>query len=140
MLIGEFSTVLGDKNRIAIPKRLRDRLNGKIFVTRGYEKCLILIDESRWESLIQEVNKKPLLHMSVRDTKRYLLGGAVEVEYDSQGRFVMPESLKKFATIDSKVTFLGLNEWIEIWAEEKWLEKLQNLSTHAGEIAERLSI
>lgn len=139
MLIGEYSTVIGDKNRIAIPKKLRDSLTGKVFVTRGYEQCLIMVDTQRWQGLIEEINKSPLLSLSVRDTKRFIVGGAVEVEYDSLGRFVIPEGLKTFATINQKIVFLGVGEWVEIWSEERWLDKLNNLTDNVADLAERLS-
>lgn len=139
MLTGEFSSQLGEKNRVAIPKKLRDNLEGKIYITRGYERCLLLVDSLRWEILLNEINKSPLLSLSVRDTKRYILGGAVEIELDSQGRFVLPESLKNFAGINGKLTFLGVGEWIEIWSEDKWLDKLDDLSKNVSDLAEKIS-
>jgi len=108
MLIGEYPTQLGEKNRVALPKKVRDAFNGKVIITRGYERCLLVLDTERWESFIAEINKRPLLSLDVRDTKRYILGGAVEVEYDTQGRFVLPEPLKDFARIEDKMVFIGV--------------------------------
>ena len=139
MFIGEYATQLGEKNRLAIPKKLREQINGTVIITRGYENCLIMVDAARWETLLQEVNTKPLLSMNVRDTKRYLIGGAVEIEHDNQGRFVLPESLKDFGNITEKVIFLGVGEWIEIWDEDRWKTKLDDLSRNVSDIAERLS-
>lgn len=139
MFIGEYNTQLGDKNRLAIPKKLREQLNGNVIITRGYERCLIMVDTSRWDTLLNQINAKPLLSLNVRDTKRFLIGGAVEVEHDSQGRFVLPESLKEFGNISDKVTFLGVGEWIEIWDEDRWKNKLNDLSQNVSDIAERLS-
>ncbi|MEO6729191.1 MAG: division/cell wall cluster transcriptional repressor MraZ [Candidatus Dojkabacteria bacterium] len=138
MLIGEYSVQIGEKNRIAIPKRLRDNLEGKLFLTRGYENCLILVDENRWSKLISEINKNPLLSLGVRDTKRFILGGAVELEPDSQGRIVISDALKEFATIQEKVTFIGVGEWAEVWSEQKWKDKLNNLSKNVSDLAEKL--
>lgn len=139
MFIGEYEVSLGEKNRLALPKKLRDMFSGKIYLTRGYERCLIIVDSGRWEKLVSEINKSPLLSLNVRDTKRYLLGGAVEIEADSQGRFILPETLKGFAGINSKVTFLGVGEWCEIWSDERWLEKLDELGKNVSDLAERLT-
>ncbi len=98
-----------------------------------------MVDTQRWESLIEEINKSPLLSLSVRDTKRFIVGGAVEIEYDSLGRFVIPEGLKTFANINQKIVFLGVGEWVEIWGEERWLDKLSNLTNNVADLAERLS-
>ncbi len=138
MLIGEYTTQVGDKNRVAIPKKLRDELEGKIFITRGYERCLLIVDQQRWNALLKVINYNPLLSISVRDTKRYILGGATEIEPDNQGRFVVPEQLLKFANIQTKLTFLGVGEWIEVWDEDKWNSKLEALSSNVADLAERL--
>jgi MraZ protein len=139
MLFGEYESQLGEKNRLAVPKKLRSELKGELIITRGYESCLILLDKTRWQRLIDEINLNPLLSINVRDTKRYLIGGVIEVEPDSQGRFVLSEPLKDFASISDKVVFLGVGEWIEIWDLSKWKEKLNDLSSKVSDIAERLS-
>ncbi|SRR5260221_2014405 len=139
MLIGEYQTNIGDKNRVLLPKKLRDQFSGKVYVTRGYENCLIIVDTTRWESLVGEINKSPLLSLTVRDTKRFIIGGAVEVDYDSQGRFVMPEPLKEFAELIDKIIFIGVGEWAEIWSEEKWKLKLESLSRNVSDLADKLA-
>ncbi len=139
MLIGEYSSPLGEKNRLALPKRLRDELNDQLVITRGYERCLILVDQARWQALITDINSRPLLNLTVRDTKRYLLGGAQTLELDKQGRFVLPESLLEFAHIGTEVTFVAVGEWIEIWDKEKWQAKLNYLSEHAADVADKLA-
>lgn len=139
MFIGEYQTVIGEKNRVAIPKKLREEIKGKVILTRGYEKCLIMVDIKRWEGLISEINKNPLLSLSVRDTKRYLLSGAIEIEYDTQGRFVISEELKRFGELNSNIVFLGVGEWIEIWDESKWNAKLDVLSNEVSDLGDRLS-
>lgn len=142
MLIGEYLTPVGDKNRIALPKKLRLEMTDDLIITRGYERCLLLVDKNRWHSLITEINKHPLLSMSVRDTKRFLLGGAFDLEIDKQGRFVIPEALVSYSRIDEQtqpqVVFLGLGEWVEIWSQDQWEQKLENLSENSADIAERL--
>lgn len=139
MFLGEYLVQLGEKNRVAIPKKLRDLFEGKAIVTRGYEKCLILVDNKGWDFLINDINKNPLLSINLRDTKRFLLGGATEIDYDSQGRFVLPEGLKDFAKIEDKVVFIGVGEWIEIWSQDRWTSKLEDLAGKVSDIAERLS-
>lgn len=138
MLIGELEGKLTDKNRIALPKRYRDELQGRVFVTRGYEDCLIILDEKRWDKLISGIEVKPFLNRSVRDTKRFIVGGAAEVRLDSQGRFAISENQKKYANITHAVTFVGIIDWLELWSLEKWELKVNELKNSAEEIAERL--
>ncbi len=138
MLIGEYTGKLADKNRIALPKTFREEMKGNLFITRGYETCLIILDETRWVKLFESIATKPLLNQSVRDTKRYLAGGAYAINLDSQGRFLISDPLINFATINKDVTFLGVLDWLEVWASEVWLKKLEHLASSASEIANRL--
>ena len=139
MLIGEFLSPVGDKNRVALPKTFREQLADQLVLTRGYEGCVIVIDLPRWQTLIDDINQSPLLNLNVRDTKRFLLGGAHEVSLDKQGRFVLPESLRSYAEIAEQISFIGVGEWLEIWDSNKWQTKLKDLAVNSADIADRLT-
>lgn len=139
MLIGEFEAKLTDKNRIAVPKSFREEFEGNIVMSRGYEGCLILLDEKLWSDLLKLINVEPILNLSVRDTKRFILGGAVNLDLDAQGRFVLPSSLREYAEIDTEVSFLGLQDWVEVWSKDRWQEKLSGLKQEASDIADKLT-
>ena len=139
MLIGEFKNNLGEKNRIAVPKKFRESLGNKLIVTHGYEGCLIMVSPDQWENLTVEAASGPFVSASVRDTTRFLLGGATEVELDKQGRFVMPQNLVSYAFLKSEVIFLGLGRWVEIWDSSKWQKRKEYLSQNSSEIAEKLA-
>lgn len=139
MLIGEYQSPLGEKNRVALPKKFRLQMSDNLIITRGYEHCLIIVDQARWLNLITEINRSPLLSLSVRDTKRFLLGGAYDLELDKQGRFVIPEALTQYARIESNLVFVGVGEWMEIWEQDTWQQKLDYLAENSADIAERLA-
>lgn len=139
MFIGEYLTQIGEKNRLLVPKKLRDVMKGQVYLTRGYEGCLLMVDSERWRDLLNQINQKSLLSLDVRDTKRYIIGGAFDIEIDSQGRFVVPEGLVNFGKLKDRVVFLGVGEWIEIWDEAKWLKKLDYLSENVTDLADRIS-
>jgi MraZ protein len=138
MLLGEYNVPLGDKNRVALPKALRDELGDQLLIARGYEKSLMIMDKGRWQRLMDNINAQPLLNIDVRDTKRYLIAGTFTISLDKQGRFVVPEALVDFAAIGTQVTFLGVGEWVELWDTNNWQTRLTDLTIHASEIADRL--
>lgn len=139
MLIGEFESRFGEKNRIAVPKKIREELGEKLIITRGYEKSLIMVDETRWKSLIASIEVKPLLNAGVRDMKRYLVGGAYEAELDSQGRFVLSNLLKEFAGIEKEVVFVAIENWVEIWDKSLWTKKIDSINKSIEDLADRMS-
>ncbi len=124
---------------MALPKSFREEIGNKIIVTRGYEGCLIVVSPSQWEKITDDAASGPFVSESVRDTSRFLLGGAAEVSLDEQGRFVVPQSLREYAKIDEEVCFLGLGRWVEIWDKGSWDGRRDYLSKEAGSIAEKLA-
>ena len=94
MLIGQYTSKLTDKDRLAIPKKLREELGEELIITRWYENCLVIIAKAGWEALFARLTGNSVLITSpVRDIDRFVLGNAFEVVLDSQGRFVLPEIL-----------------------------------------------
>ena len=47
-----------------------------------------------------------------------LLGPAVPVELDRQGRILIPAPLREYAGLDGTVVVVGSGEWLEIWNPE----------------------
>jgi len=138
MLIGQYHSKVSLKGRIAFPKKFRDVLGDQLVLTLGYEGSLIIVSNDNWKSLISGTEDKPFFLGSARDTNRFLLGSASEVNLDEQGRFVIPPYLRDYAKIVSEVVFLGLNQYVEVWEKGRWLEHQKYLGEHIGEIAEKL--
>ena len=138
MLIGEYKNQVGEKNRVAVPKKFREELGSKLIVTQGYEGCLIIVSPNQWQSIIEDSASGPFVSQSVRDTSRFLLGGATEVELDDQGRFVLPQSLIEYSHIKNEVSFLGLGRWVEVWDAALWSERKDYIAKNSSDIAEKL--
>lgn len=140
MIIGEFRNKLVAGNRLAFPKKFREEMGNKVIITQGYEGCLVMVDEKGWGSLINDAAKGPFVSQSVRDTTRFLLGSASELELDDQGRFVLPTNLLDYSGISEQVVFLGLGRWVELWSQQKWEERKKYIDDHSNEIGEKLSL
>lgn len=140
MLIGSFSSNVTSGRRVAIPKKFRQELGSdSLILTRGYEGCLVLVSPEQFKNLTQEVAEMPFTTGDVRQTTRFLLGGAHEISPDSQGRVVIPENLLEHAQIAGEVIFLGLGKWVEVWDKTHWQEHREALDGHAAEIGNRLA-
>ena len=138
MLIGEFFNKVGEKNRIALPKKFRKLIGDSLIVTRGYEGCVVIVNKRQWQNLLSSFTDKPFIKSSIRDTRRFFIGGASEIKVDAQGRFVLPVNLKQYAEVKKEVVFVGLVDWIEIWDREKWNKRLEYLQKEAPKIAEKV--
>jgi len=139
MIIGEYRSKIEEKKRVSLPKKFRDELGEEIILTRGYEDSLILVNKGMWEKVASEVINGSFINKNIRDTSRFLVGGATEVNIDKQGRFLIPEALFEHADLKKEIVFIGLVNWIEIWDREKWEERLKYLKENGDEIAQEIS-
>lgn len=140
MFIGEYITSVTTGNRIAIPKPLRQQLKGaEIILTRGYEGCMVLVDEASFDKLLEGIANVPFISADKREVSRFLLSGAHSVSIDGQGRVVLPESLLRYASVKSEqVAVLGVGSWVEIWDEHEWLKYQEKMNKQSQTIADRL--
>jgi len=121
MLIGQYLSKLTDKNRLAVPKKIRDEVGDKFIVAKWYEECLVLVSTDTWQDLVNRlVGLGKIIISPVRDIDRFIMASAFEINLDSQGRFVLPEELIKYANVEGEVVFIGLGDRVEIWALDLW--------------------
>ncbi len=140
MVIGNFETKLTENRRIAIPKKFRQEVGDKIVVARWYENCLVLIGGDRWGELINRLTgKSEILTAPVRDTDRFILGSAFELETDAQGRVLLPENLVEYAGLTHEVLFIGLGDRVEIWDKAAWLKRESYVAANAAKMVEKIA-
>jgi MraZ protein len=139
MLIGEYTGKVGKKKRVSLPRKFRNELGNEIILTRGYEDALIIVNKKLWKVIASEVINGSFIDKNIRDTSRFLVGGAKEIELDSQGRFVIPQSLFDHAQLSNEIVFIGLINWIEVWDKQKWQERVKYLKENSDKIAREIS-
>ena len=125
MFRGVSAINLDDKGRLAVPTRYRvelsDCCDNQIVVTVGLDKCLLLYPLPEFEEIERKLVRLPSLNKKAKRLQRLLIGHATECEIDAQGRFLIPEPLRRFAGLDRKVALIGQGNKFEIWDEESWI-------------------
>ena len=138
VFIGRYYHVLEQKGRLSIPVSFRSKLGEKVVITIGLDGCLFLLDESQWQSLIQEIETMPLTKKNSRDWARYLANNAEELGFDPQGRILIPEHLRDIAKLSKDTVIAGSINRIEIWDRDAYHIYLKELETRAETIAESM--
>ncbi len=138
MLIGEYTHSLDPKKRLSLPVKFRRELGKKVVVTRGLDNCLFVYPLKEWQRITQKVSELPLGQADTRGFNRFFLSGAVEVDIDSVGRILVPDFLKEFAGLSSKVVLAGIHDRVEIWDEAVWTEYKKRIEKQADALAEKL--
>lgn len=138
MLIGEYSHSIDAKKRLAIPSRLRKEIGERVVVTRGLDNCLFLYPVAEWEKLTAKLNMLPMGQSDTRSFLRLMLSGAVEAELDNLGRILVPEYLKSYAGLKTRVSIAGVYNRLEIWDEDRWNSYKTEVEKNTDMIAEKL--
>ena len=119
---GEYYNTLDSKNRLSVPAKFRRALNpinDRTFVlTRGFDKCLLLYPVSEWSKVEEQLSFLSSMKGRHRNFIRSIVRHAVYLQYDSQGRIIIPENLAKYAMIKKEVAVIGVIKKIELWSPD----------------------
>ena len=141
LLTGTFVRSLDEKLRVALPKRLRDRLleghQQGLYLAPGTDGCLALYNERVLTELAERVATAAPNHEDVRAYGRLFYARAEPVELDGQGRLRIPVELARLAGLEAEVVLLGVQDHVEIWHRERWETYLNNQQPRFDEVAER---
>lgn len=124
MFKGEHSQKMDTKGRVIVPAKFREQLDGELVITRGLDDCLFAYSKEAWGVLEEKLSSLPFADKKVRSFNRFFLAGATDLEADKLGRILMPPALRKFASLDKEVVWVGVGDRIEIWDSDKWNEQM----------------
>ncbi|MDD5218564.1 MAG: hypothetical protein PHS88_10750, partial [Candidatus Omnitrophica bacterium] len=100
--------------------------------------CLFVFTEDTWKNQEKKFREMPFTKSEARKFNRLYFSGACEVVCDKQGRILIPDYLKSYATIRADVLIIGVSDRIEIWAKEKWQEFFESNKGNFEALAEKL--
>ena len=146
MFLGVNTLNLDAKGRMAVPARYRDALKdhgARVVVTiNPRERCLWLYPESEWTEIAGKLSRLPTLKPQNLRMQRLLLGHALELEMDGQGRILISNELREYAGLEKRVSLVGQGHKFEIWGADAWLDSrdawLAEAQDQASELSEEL--
>lgn len=142
-LTGTYTRTLDEKQRLAVPKRLRVQFSasGKepesLFIAPETEHSLGLYSPESFESLANRLAERSSNRAEVRNYLRLFYSRAERVDLDSQGRIRIPERLVEYAQLTRDVMLLGVHDHAELWDKELWEQFLGRHSADFDEMASR---
>ncbi|MFM1865589.1 MAG: hypothetical protein RIQ57_199 [Pseudomonadota bacterium] len=129
MFRGSSIVNLDEKNRLAIPKKFREKLlenSSSLVLTAHPEKCLILYNISEWIPIEKKLMSLSSFDPKISSLQRLLVGYAEELAQDKVGRILVSQSLMQFAEIQEQVIIIGQGSHFEIWDKNKWDTKINH--------------
>ncbi len=137
MFLGEYHHAIDDKGRLTIPAKIREELGAGFIVTRGLDGCLVVYPNDVWNDIVKKYQELP----NVRDARnfmRFFLSGAINGDFDKQGRINISAPLINYAGLKKDCVIIGVGDRLEIWDKDKWnlfmSENESNLSLMADNL------
>lgn len=138
MFIGEYIHSVDDKKRLSVPAKFRKDLGKKAVITLGLNKCLAIYPTKEWNLFALKLSKLSMGKSEDRGFSRAMLSGAFEVEIDSIGRILVPDTLKAYAGLSEKVVLTGVYDRVEVWDEGAWKSYKAQMLAQTDRMAEQL--
>lgn len=132
LLFGEYELTLDDKNRLLIPAGVRRSLNptedsSLFFIKLGRNGRPWVYSKARWAELsaIGDAGMDP----NDEDLERlhFNYGMTYELEWDKQGRVVIPDRMLRKTSTSKEVMLVGVRDHLEIWNRAAWEEYTDEL-------------
>lgn len=121
MFLGDFYPRMDEKGRIALPAKFRDRLGAGMVITKGQDRCLYVYPQTEFERMADKLSRAGTT-AATRNYMRQFFGGADDQTPDKQGRVVVKQALREYATLDRECAVIGVNNRVEIWDAAAWRE------------------
>ncbi len=141
MFYSRYEHTIDNKGRLAIPAKFRNELTQGMFLTRSIDKCLALYPAPTFNEIAAKVKSLPITDQNARDFRRMFFSDAIDCDFDKQGRIIIPAELRHYAEIgedDAAVMVVGVDNFIELWNKEKWVQLQARAEENGNDIASAL--
>ena len=128
MLRGSFPAKIDDKGRLKLPTAFKafveEQHGAGLYVTSLSGDSVRLYPMPVWLGVEQRVSRMPSTHPArVKFLDRVNFYGQA-LEFDTQGRVLIPAKLREGAGMVGDVDVLGQVDFLEVWNHDRFLAKL----------------
>ncbi|MGB7156422.1 MAG: hypothetical protein WBD40_00060 [Tepidisphaeraceae bacterium] len=142
VLYGEYELTIDDKNRMLVPSEVRrsidpERDGEAFFMVVGVNRVPWLYPERGYEQLIARspAELTPEEDSLAFDQMNFAM--ASRLEWDKQGRILIPDKTLKRTGLSKDVTLIGVRDHLQLWNRTDWEARREALLARSSEIALR---
>ncbi len=128
LFLSTYQNKLDKKGRVSVPATFRAVIAGASKALSGFSgiiaypsfvnRCIEACGIDRMEHLSKSIDNLDPFSENRDAFATAILGGSVQLPFDSEGRITLPENLTKVAEIKDQVMFVGKGATFEIWNPE----------------------
>ena len=129
--VGQFQHTLDAKGRLILPARFRSEFERGGHLSPNSEGCVALWTPGEFARQSEErLAQARGGGAAERQQARYWAANSSDVEFDRQGRFALPPSIREYAQLDGEVLIVGALDHVELWAPSTF-DRMVNPAEHA---------
>jgi MraZ protein len=136
LFLSTFTNKIDSKGRISVPAQFRMAVGntdfaGIVVYESFVNECVEGCDINRISQLSESIDELDPFSETRDAFATTILGGAVQLAFDSDGRVILPSNLIKMAGLKDKAVFVGKGATFEIWQPEKFEEYAKKAKENA---------
>jgi MraZ protein len=142
ILFGEYELTIDDKTRMLVPSEIRralvpERDGDAFFMVVGSNQVPWLYPARFYEALVSQApaDLTPEEDLLAFDQMNFAL--AAKLEWDKQGRVLIPEKTLRRTGLDREVALVGVRDHLELWNRPAWDARREELIRRSADIAVR---
>ena len=146
MLRGNYPARIDDKGRLKIPVPFKQELEksygSQFYITSLHGQQALIYPFEEWAKIEEKLSHGPSFNKArTKLLQRANYFGQI-IQWDKQGRVLIPAVLREAADIKGNVAVLGNLVYLEVWNNERFLEEIRNnpISTEDERILDELGI
>lgn len=138
MFRGRHRHTIDAKGRVSVPAAFRAEItmcSENAPILTNDKACLALYANEDWVEIEENLAAQSQVRPETKAYIRFIVSGATECPFDSQGRILIPQHLREHAHLERDVTIAGVGPRIEIWDTALFDQELQRTLARYDEIA-----
>ena len=122
-MTGNYRHNMDAKGRLFLPASLRENLGDTFRVTRGLGPQLYAYAVEEFDKILDKIESTLTMgDEGLNNFVSWFVSNAFLCELDTQGRLLVPPSLRTYAELGKEVVITGHINRAEIWSAEAWDE------------------
>lgn len=123
LFLSTFENKIDLKGRVSLPASFRDVILNEekksiVLYESSINKCIEGCGLLRIEEISKKIDNLDPFSEEKDAFASIILGGSVKLEFDKDGRILLPKHLMSFANISDSAVFIGKGQIFEIWNKE----------------------
>jgi MraZ protein len=143
LLYGNYDVAIDDNNRMLIPSDIRKAIDPisdgeAFFLVPRADGRFWLYPDRYYRTLAEQMAREMAPGEDLQKFNRVHFGLVSRIEWDKQGRVLLPEKEIRRSGLSKEITVVGAGDHVEVWSRVAWTAEEPELLRQQDEIDDRI--